>query len=117
MQRYARAADFFHERFGPRLEFLEIGRTEWWIGRAGKNQIRHFQIADWPVVGSRSRIDFLRDAQRGFACFVRRPDVADDRRKNSVAENYQRVITDFPAVRFAEAGWQHDVRIGRADQK
>jgi len=37
MQRHGRATDLIHERFAPRLEFFQIGRTEGPIGCSGKN--------------------------------------------------------------------------------
>jgi hypothetical protein len=63
MQRHTRAADFLDECFRARLEFFEIGRTERRLSRAGKNQIRHFKIADRAIVSRGVRVDFLRDSQ------------------------------------------------------
>jgi hypothetical protein len=42
MQRDRGAADFLHERVASRQEFLEIGRTERCLGRAGKDKIGDF---------------------------------------------------------------------------
>ena len=117
MQRDARAADFFHQRIATGLQFLEIGRTERRFGRPGKNQVGHFEIAHRPVVRRGHAADFFRNAKRRFTRFIRRPDIPHDRRKDAVPKNDQRQIAHLAAVRLAEARRQHDVGIGRADQK
>ena len=57
------AADFIDEFLTAHLELLQIWRTERRIGRAGKNQIGDFQIADWAVVWSRLWVDLFRNPE------------------------------------------------------
>ena len=64
------------------------------------------------------RINLLRDPKRRFPHFVVRPDVPDYRRINSIAVNYQPVVSSFCGIlSVSERARNHDVRIGRADEK
>ena len=117
MQGRARAADFVDQRFAAELELVVIGRPERRIRRARKNDVGDFEVIDRAVVRGRDGADFLRDAQRGLARFVRRSDVADDRRVNRVAGNDERIITDPCALRAREPTRNDDERIRRADEE
>ena len=118
MERHSRAPDFVDQFLTGRLELFQIGRTKLRIGCPRKNQIRHFQIAHRPVIGRRLRIDLFRDPKRGFAHFIVRPDVSHDCRINSIAENYERVVARFRRITsVCERTRNHDVGIGRADEK
>ena len=118
MQRHARAADFFHQRFATGPDFFQVGWSEGRIGGLGKDEIGHFQIAHRPAVGGGERVDFLGDPQRRFAHLIVRPNVSHDRGIELIAKSNHRVVT-HPAGIFCprENARQHDVGIGRRDQK
>jgi len=118
MQRNGGAADLVHECLATRLEFFQIRRTEGRVGRSWEKQISYFEITHRPVIWRGQAVDLFRNAQRGLADFICRPDVADDGGIDCVAENYHCVISDLGSVTAArEAARQHDVRIGRADKE
>ncbi len=77
MDGHAGSADLGHECFATGLEFLVIRWTEWRLGGAGKNDVTHFEFIDRTIARSSERADFLRDPQRGFACFIARADIAN----------------------------------------
>ena len=117
MQRHGGAADLFHQRFTFRPQFFQIRRTKLRVSRSRKNQICHREIAHRPIVGSRERIDFLRDAQRCFANFVRRPCITNDRGINTASCHDYCIIADLRASRGCESGRNHNVRISRANEE
>jgi hypothetical protein len=88
MQRNARAADLFYQRFATRVDFVQVRRTKWLLSSAGENEVSHLQIAHRPIVGGRKRVDFLCDAQRRLANFVIRTNVSDDNWINGIAEHH-----------------------------
>ena len=118
MKRHTGAADFVDQFLTGRLQFFQIGRTKLRIRCSRKNQIRHFQITHRPAIRRRLRIDLFRDPKRGFAHFVVRPNVTNDRGINSIAENHERVVARFcSTLSPRERARNHDVGIGRADEK
>ena len=118
MQRHARAADLFYQRFASRVDFVQVRRTKWLLSRSRENDVTHFQIAHRPIIGCCKRVEFFCDAQRRLADFVVGTDISDDRRVNRVAENHERVIAHFNRIWATGKRARHDdERIGRADQK
>ena len=118
MQRHARAADFFYQRFAARLKFIQIRWAKRLVGSSRKNQICHFEIAHRPIVRRGQGIDLLCDPQRGFACLVIWPNIAHDRGINCVCKNDQGIISHFGSIlSLRESARNDDVRIGRADQE
>ena len=63
MQRYARTADFFDERFAARLKLFQIRRTKWFVSGFGKDQVSHLEIAYRTIVRRRKSVDLFRDTQ------------------------------------------------------
>ena len=118
VQWHSRASDFVYECLAARLNLIQIRRSERRVGRAGKNQVCDFEIAHRPAVRCSRSVDFLGNTQRRFAHFVIRPNVADQRRINSIGENDQCVVSHFTGVAvMREAARDDDVRVGRADQE
>ena len=118
MERHGRAADFIDQFLTDALQLFQIRRTKLRIGCSWENQVSDFQIAHRPVIGRRLRINLFGDAKRSFAYFIIWPNVPDDCRINSVAINNQRIIAGLGRI-FAvrERSRNHDVGIGRADEK
>jgi len=118
MQRHARAADLFDQRFASGVDFVQVGRTKWLLSRSRENDVTHLQIAHRPIVGCCKRVEFFCDAQRRLADFVVGTDISDDHRVNRIAENHERVIAHFNRIgATGKRAWHHDERIGRADQE
>ena len=118
MQRHARAADLFYQRFASRVDFVQVRRTKWLLSRSRENDVTHLQIAHRPIVGCCKRVEFFCDAQRRLADFVVGTDVSDDHRVNRIAENHERVIAHFNRIgATGKRARHHDERIGRADQE
>ena len=118
MQLHTRAADFVNQLLTAILEFFQIRRTKLRIGRARKNQIGHFQIADRPIVRRGLRINLFPNPKGRFANFVVRPNVAHDRRINRVSINQHRVIARLRRVLpMGERSRNHDVGISHSDQE
>ena len=92
MQRHGRAADFINQSLAARLNLVQVRRTKWFVSRSRKNQISRLEVAYWPVVRGGQGVDLLRDPQRCLANFVVRPNVADDRRINSICEHDHSII-------------------------
>ena len=118
MQRDARAADLFDQRVAARLNFFQIRGAKWLVCRARENYVGHFEIAHWPIVGRRKRVDLFCDAERRLSYFVVWPDVADHGRINRVPENDKRIVTRLNGVvSVRKCARHHDKRIGRADEE
>ena len=118
MQRHARAADLFYQRFASRVDFVQVRRTKWLLSRSRKNEVGHLEIADRPIVGCCERVEFFGDPQRRLANFVVGTDVSDDDWINRIAEKDERVIAHFHRIGAAgKRAGHYDERIGRADQK
>ena len=118
MQRYARTADFFDERFAARLKLFQIRRTKWFVSGFGKDQVSHLEIAYRAIVRRRKRVDLFCNTQRCLADFVIRPNISDEGRINRVAENDERVVTKFNRITAMHECTRHDEkRVGRADQE
>ena len=118
MQWHARAADFVDQLLTVLRKLVQIGRAKLRVGRSRENQVRHFQIADRPIVRRRLRIDLLRNPKRSFANFVVRSDVANDGWINSIAINHHRVISSLDRIfSMRERARNHNVGIGCADEK
>ena len=118
MQRHARTADLFYQRFASRVDFVQVRRTKWLLSRSRENDVTHLQIAHRPIVGCCKRVEFFCDAQRGLADFVVGADISDDHRVDRIAENYERVIAHFYRIGApGKRARHHDERIGRADQE
>ena len=116
MQRHARTADLFYQRFASRLDFVQVRRTKWLLSRPGENDVTHLQIAHRPIVGCCQGVEFFCDAQRRLANFVIGTDVSDRGWINRIAENHKRVIADFNRIgATGKRARHHDERIGRAD--
>ena len=116
MQRHARAANLFYQRFASRVEFVQVRRTKWLLSRSRKNDVTHFQLAHRPVVRCRKRVEFFCDAQRRLSDFVVGTDISDDHRVNRIAENHERVIAHFNRIGApGKRARHHDERIGRTD--
>ena len=118
MQRHARAADLFYQRFASRVDFVQVRRTKWLLSRPGENDITHLQIAHRPIVGCCQGVEFFCEAQRRLANFVIGTDVSYDHRINRVAEYHERVIAHFNWIgATGKCARHHDERIGCADQE
>jgi hypothetical protein len=118
MQRNARAPNFFHQRFATGVDFVQVRRTKWLLGRSREDDVTHLQIAHRPIVRGCKRVEFLCDAQRRFPNFVVGTDVSDDDRINRTLENHERVIAHFYRVgTMRKRSGHHNERIGRADQE
>ena len=118
MQRHARAADLFYQRFASRVDLVQVRRTKWLLSRSRENDITHLQIAHRPIVCGCKRVEFFCDAQRGLADFVVGTDISDDHRVNRIAENHERVIAHFNRIgATGKRAGHHDEWIGRADQE
>ena len=118
MQWHARASDFVDHLLTVLRKLVQIGRAKLRVGRSRENQVRHFQIADRPIVRRRLRIDLLRNPERSFANFVVRSDVANDGWINSIAINHHRVISSLNRIfSMRERARNHNVGIGCADEK
>jgi hypothetical protein len=118
MQRHARTADLFYQRFASRVDFVQVRRTKWLLSRSWEKDVTHLQIAHRPIVGCCKRVEFFCDAQRRLADFVVGTDISDDHRVNRIAENHDRVIAHFNRIgATGKRARHHDERIGRADQK
>ena len=118
MQRHARTADLFYQRFASRLDFVQVRRTKWLLNRSRENDVTHLQIAHRPIVGGCKGVEFFCDAQRRLADFVIGTDVSDHGWINRIAENHERVIAHFNRIgATGKRARHHDERIGRADQE
>ena len=118
MQRNARAADFFYQRFATRVDFVQVRRTKWLVGRSRENDVTHLQIAYRTIVRGCKRIECFCDAQRRFSNFVVGTDVSDDDWIDRTLENHDRVITHFYRVgTTSKRSGHHNERIGRADEE
>ena len=116
MQRHARAADLFYQRFASRVNFVQVRRTKWLLSRSRENDVTHLQIAHRPIVGGCKRVEFFCDAQRRLADLVVGTDISDDHRVNRIAENHDRVIAHFNRIgATSKRARDHDEWIGRAD--
>ena len=86
------------------------------IGRSGKNQIRHFEITDRPIIRRGLGINLFRDPIRCFADLIVRSYVAHDRRINSISINDHRIIACLARIlSMRERAGNHDVGIGHSD--
>ena len=118
MQRHARAAYLFYQRFATSVDFVQVRRTKWLLSRSREHEVSNLEITDRPIVCCCQRVEFFGDAQRRLANFVVRTDVSDDDWINRIAENDERVIAHFHRIGAAGKRARHyDERIGRADQK
>ena len=116
MQRHARTADLFYQRFASRVELVQVRRTKWLLSRSRENDVTHLQIAHRPIVGCCKRVEFFCDAQRRLADFVIGTNVSDDDWINRIAKNHQRIIAHFNRIGApGERARHHDERIGRTD--
>ena len=116
MQRHARAADLFYQRFASRVDLVQVRWTKWLLSRSWENDVTHLQIAYRPIVGCCKRVEFFCDAKRGLANFVVGPDISDDHRVNRIAENHERVIAHFNRIgAMGKRARHYDEWIGRAD--
>jgi hypothetical protein len=118
MQRHARTADLFYQRFASRVDLVQVRGTKWLLSRSRENDVTHLQIAHRPIVGGCKRVEFFCDAQRRLADFVIGTNVSDDHRVNRVTKKHERVIAHFNRIgATSKRARHHDERIGRADQE
>lgn len=117
MEWHTGATDFVYKRFATIVNLIEIRWSELRLGGAGKDQISYLQIIDRTVRGRGVCPDLFGDAERGFACFVRRPDVTNDRRVNGGAVDHDGIVAYLRAVRLSEAARNHDEWISCPDEK
>jgi hypothetical protein len=118
MQRNARAPNFLHQRFATGVDFVQVRRTKWLVGRSREDDVTHLQIAHRPIVRGCKRVEFFCDAQRRFPNFVVGTDVSDNGWINCTLENHERVIAHFYRVAtMRKRSGHHNEWIDRADQE
>ena len=118
MQRHARAAYLFYQRFATSVDFVQGRRTKWLLSRSREHEVSNLEITDRPIVCCCQRVEFLGDTQRRLANFVVGTDVSDDGWINRTAKKDERVIAHFNWIgAVGKCARHYDERIGRADQK